>query len=125
MLGLYDDTEALHHVGFTSRLKIQEKPGLRETLEAVVTDRSVTGNTPGGPSRWSNKRSSEWVPVKPKLGVEVFCDHFTGGRFRHGTKLLRWRPNKNPRQCTMLQLQQKVSHRATSSGVVRIRPASP
>ncbi len=102
------------------RASRSKKPGLTERLEAVVTDRSLTGNTPGGPSRWSNKRSSEWVPVKPKLVVEVFYDHFTGGRFRHGTKLLRWRPDKNPRQCTMLQLQQKVSHRSTSSGVVRI-----
>ena len=107
LLGLYDDKGALHHVGFTSALKAQEKPALTRRLEAITTDHSFTGNTPGGPSRWSTKRSSEWVPVKPRLAVEVSYDHFTGGRFRHGTTILRWRPDKKPRQCTMLQLQQK------------------
>jgi ATP-dependent DNA ligase len=107
LLGLYDDAEMLHHVGFTSALKAQEKPGLTAQLEGIATDRSFTGSTPGGPSRWSTKRSSEWVPVKPKLVVEVSYDHFTGGRFRHGTTILRWRHDKKPRQCTMGQLKQK------------------
>jgi ATP-dependent DNA ligase len=107
LLGLYDDAGTLHHVGFTSALKAQEKPHLTERLELIVTDHSFTGSTPGGPSRWSTRRSSEWVPVKLKLVVEVSYDHFTGGRFRHGTTILRWRPDKKPRQCTMLQLQQK------------------
>ena len=49
----------------------------------------------------------EWQPLKPKLVVEVCYDHFTGERFRHGTKLLRWRPDKAPRQCTMEQVKQK------------------
>jgi ATP-dependent DNA ligase len=73
----------------------------------MVTTKSFTGNTPGGPSRWSTKRSSEWVPIKPKLVVEVSYDHFTGDRFRHGTTILRWRPDKKPQQCTLDQLQQK------------------
>jgi len=107
LLGLYDDKGALHHVGFTSALKTEEKPALTDRLEALVADHSFTVNAPGGPSRWSTKRSSEWTPVKPKLVVEVSYDHFTGGRFRHGTTLLRWRPDKRPSQCTMLQLQQK------------------
>jgi ATP-dependent DNA ligase len=107
LLGLYDDHGTPHHVGFTSALKREEKPGLTERLEAIATDHSFTGNTPGGPSRWSTKRSSEWIAVKPKLVVEVSYDHFTGGRFRHGTTILRWRPDKKPKQCTMLQLQQK------------------
>jgi ATP-dependent DNA ligase len=107
LLGLYDDEGALHHVGFTSALKAEEKPALTKRLKAMVADRSFTGNTPGGPSRWSTKRSSEWVPVRPKLVVEVSYDHFTGGRFRHGTAILRWRPDKTPHQCTMDQLQQK------------------
>jgi ATP-dependent DNA ligase len=63
LLGLYDDKGMLHHVGFTSAIKAQEKPGLTARLEAIVTDRSFTGNMPGGPSRWSTKRSSEWTPV--------------------------------------------------------------
>ena len=66
-----------------------------------------TGNAPGGPSRWSTERTGEWEPVDPKIVVEVAYDHFTGGRFRHGTKILRWRPDKAPKQCTMDQ----VAHR--------------
>ncbi len=106
LLGLYDDGGALHHVGFTSALKTEQKPALTKQLEALATDRSFTGNTPGGPSRWSTKRSSEWTPVKPALVVEVSYDHFTGGRFRHGTTIIRWRPDKKPKQCTLLLLQQ-------------------
>jgi ATP-dependent DNA ligase len=106
LLGLYDDAGALHHVGFTSALKAEEKPALTGRLEAIVADHSFTGNMPGAPSRWSTKRSSEWTPVTPQLVVEASYDHFTGGRFRHGTTILRWRPDKNARQCTFDQLQQ-------------------
>ena len=56
------------------------------------------------------KRSAEWQPLKPKLVVEVCYDHFTGERFRHGTRLLRWRPDKAPRQCTMDQVKQKKAN---------------
>ena len=108
LLGLYDEEGLLNHVGFTSGLKSGEKAALTDKLEAIVSDRSFTGNAPGGLSRWSTKRSAEWRPVKPKFVVEVSYDHFTGGRFRHGTTILRWRPDKKPRQCTMEQLQQKV-----------------
>jgi hypothetical protein len=62
---------------------------------------------PGGLSRWSTKHSMEWKPVQPKLVAEVQFDHFTGGRFRHGTKFLRWRPEKDPRGCTMKQVQRE------------------
>ena len=64
---------------------------------------------PGGPSRWSTERSTEWVPLKPKLVVEVQYDHVTSGRFRHGTRFLRWRPDKDPRQCTMDQLVRQMT----------------
>jgi ATP-dependent DNA ligase len=113
LLGLYDEESLLHHVGFTSGLKSGQKTALTDKLEAIVSDRSFTGNAPGGPSRWSTKRSAEWQPVKPKFVVEVSYDHFTGGRFRHGTTILRWRPDKKPRQCTMEQLQQKAVLPAT------------
>src|SRR5215472_7926519 len=69
-----------------------------------------TGNAPGGPSRWATKRSGEWVPLKPKLVVEVCYDHFTGEHFRHGTRLLPWRPDKAPKQCTIDQLKQKKAN---------------
>lgn len=108
LLGLYDDQGLLHHVGFTSALKETDKPGLTDRFEMAATDRSFTGNAPGGPSRWSTRRSASWVPVKPRSVVEVSYDHFTGGRFRHGTTILRWRPDKKPAQCTLVQLEQKA-----------------
>jgi len=111
LLGLYDVDGSLHHVGFSSGIKAKDKPALTDKLEAIENDRSFTGNAPGGPSRWSTKRSSEWQPVKPKYVVEVSYDHFTGGRFRHGTSILRWRPDKKPRQCTFEQVDQKIDRR--------------
>jgi len=107
LLGLYDDNGLLNHVGFTSSLKIEDKPSLTKKLEKLIASPGFTGDKPGGPSRWSTKRSAEWQPLKPTLVVEVCYDHFTGGRFRHGTRLLRWRPDKSPRQCTMDQVQEK------------------
>jgi ATP-dependent DNA ligase len=106
LLGLYDEEGLLHHVGFTSAFKAAEKLALTKKLADFITDKSFTGNAPGGPSRWSNRRSSEWVPLVPKLVVEVSYDHFTGGRFRHGTSIIRWRPDKHPRQCSFEQLRQ-------------------
>jgi ATP-dependent DNA ligase len=110
LLGLYDDKGLLHHVGFTSTIKREEKPALTAKLEKLIAPPGFTGNAPGGPSRWSTKRSAEWQPLKPKLVVEVCYDHFTGERFRHGTKLLRWRPDKAPEQCTLDQVKQKKAN---------------
>ncbi len=107
LLGVYDRKGLLHHVGFTSTIKREEKPALTKKLEKLIAPPGFTGNAPGGPSRWSTKRSGEWQPLKPELVVEVCYDHFTGHRFRHGTKLMRWRPDKSPRQCTMDQLKQR------------------
>jgi ATP-dependent DNA ligase len=76
----------------------------REIVATRIAERSFTGNAPGAPSRWSRKRSTEWIPVRPKFVVEVSYDHFSGGRFRHGTTVVRWRPDKRPGQCTMKQL---------------------
>jgi ATP-dependent DNA ligase len=110
LLGLYDDEGLLHHVGFTSSLKAEDKPALTRKLEKLIAPPGFTGDKPGGPSRWSTKRSAQWQPLKPSLVVEVCYDHFTGGRFRHGTRLLRWRPDKAPRQCTMDQVRQKKAN---------------
>lgn len=107
LLGLYDDEGLLHHVGFTSSFKSDEKPALTKKLEKLVKPPGFTGNTPGGPSRWATERSAEWQPLDPKLVVEVQYDHFTGGRFRHGTKFLRWRPDKKPAQCKFDQVSQR------------------
>jgi len=104
LLGLYDTDGLLHHVGFTSAFKTAERRALTKKFEALRKPPGFTGNAPGGPSRWSTERSEEWEPVDPKLVVEVAYDHFTGGRFRHGTKILRWRTDKAPRQCTLDQV---------------------
>ncbi|HWA19687.1 MAG TPA: ATP-dependent DNA ligase [Devosia sp.] len=103
LLGLYDDAGLLHHVGFTSALANEDKPALTAKLESLRGE-GFTGNAPGGPSRWSTERSAEWVALRPELVVEVSYDHFTGDRFRHGTGLKRWRPDKAPRQCTFEQI---------------------
>ena len=108
LLGLYDAVGILHHVGFTSAFNAGEKQRLTEEFSKLKTDTSFTGNTPEGPSRWSTRRSSEWIPVKPVSVAEVSYDHFSEGRFRHGTKILRWRPDKKASQCTFDQLQQKT-----------------
>ena len=107
LLGLYDDKGRLNHVGFTSTIKRAEKPELTRKLENLIAPPGFTGNAPGGPSRWSTTRSGEWQPLKPVLVVEVCFDHFSGERFRHGTKLMRWRPDKSSRQCTLDQVKQK------------------
>lgn len=109
LLGLYDDQGLLDHVGFTSNILREDKPALTRKLEKLIGPPGFTGDAPGGPSRWSTERSTQWQPLKPKLVVEVAYDHFSGGRFRHGTSLIRFRPDKAPRQCTMEQVAQKVA----------------
>ncbi len=103
LLGLYDAAGRLNHVGFTSTIKHAERPALTRKLLALKGE-GFTGDAPGGPSRWSTERSAQWVPLAPELVVEVRYDQVTGGRFRHGTRLVRWRPDKAPAQCTMEQI---------------------
>jgi ATP-dependent DNA ligase len=105
LLGLYADDGLLHHVGFISGFKAADRRALTEKFERLKKLPGFTGNAPGGPSRWSTERTGEWQPVASKIVVEVGYDHFTGGRFRHGTRFLRWRPDKDPRQCTMDQVE--------------------
>lgn len=105
LLGLYDGDGRLNHVGFTSTISNAERPALTSKLEALAGGEGFTGSAPGGPSRWSGERSTQWTPLSPELVVEVRYDHVTGRRFRHGAKIVRWRPDKNPRQCTMAQLE--------------------
>jgi len=107
LLGLYTSEGVLNHVGFTAAFDDEERKRLTKLLRPLKADASFTGKTPGAPSRWSTKRSMEWQPVKPNLVVEVEYDHFTGERFRHGTKLLRFRPDKKAKQCTYDQLGKK------------------
>jgi ATP-dependent DNA ligase len=109
LLGLYNDEGKLDHVGFTSSIANADRKRLTEKLEALVEPPGFTGDAPGGPSRWSTERTGEWEPLRPELVVEVRYDHTTGDRFRHGTKLMRWRPDKAPEQCTFDQLQREKS----------------
>ena len=112
LLGLYDAKGLLHHVGFTSGFSAAERKSMLRTLEPLIKPPGFTGRAPGGPSRWSTDRSAEWQPLAPKLVAEVRYDHVTGGRFRHGTRFLRWRPDKKPRRCTLDQI--KSSRLASS-----------
>lgn len=104
LLGLYDARGKLNHVGFCSGLTDAMREELTPKLEALIQPPGFTGKAPGGPSRWSTERSEQWEPLATGLVVEVQYDHFSGGRFRHGTRFMRWRPDKAPEQCTLDQL---------------------
>ena len=112
LLGLYDEAGLLHHVGFTATLQAAIKPELTKRLEALVSPPGFTGRAPGGPSRWSTERTGDWRPLRPELVVEVRYDQVTDGRFRHGTRLVRWRPDKAPRQCGFDQFPPPAQGRA-------------
>ncbi len=107
LLGLYNDQGELDHVGFSSSISNKERPALTKKLRKLIGGPGFTGKAPGGPSRWSTKRSTEWESLRPQLVAEIQFDHFTGGRFRHGTKFLRWRPDKAPRECTFEQVERE------------------
>jgi len=116
LLGLYNHQGELDHVGFSSSFSREQRKKLKSILKPLVAgparnsgdhvgSAGFSGKAPGGPSRWTrDDRDTEWVPLKPKLVGEFQYDHFSGGRFRHGTKFLRWRPEKKPEQCTVDQL---------------------
>jgi ATP-dependent DNA ligase len=103
LLGLYGDDGLLHHVGFLSSMDRNQREKAGTLLAGVRDGSGFTGASPGGASRWGS-RETEWHPVRPEIVVEVGFDRVTGNRFRHGTRLVRWRPDKSPRQCTMEQL---------------------
>jgi len=107
LLGLYNEKGKLDHVGYTSSIRAEQRPALTKKLEPLIQKPGFTGKAPGGLSRWSTKKSMEWQPLENTLVVEVQFDHFAGGRFRHGTKFLRWRPEKAARDCTMRQVKRE------------------
>ena len=104
LLGLYDRQKRLNHVGFTSGFTARQRKELLSRVEPLRGPPGFTGDAPGGPSRWATERSTQWEPLRHELVVEVQYDHFTGGRFRHGTRFMRWRPDKSPALCTYEQL---------------------
>jgi ATP-dependent DNA ligase len=109
LLGLYDEEGMLDHVGFVSALSGAEKEALVATVAPLMGGVGFTGKAPGGPSRWNAGRETPWVPLAPTLVAEVLYDQVTGNRFRHGARFLRWRPDKDPRQCTFEQLAPPVA----------------
>ena len=109
LLGLFDDDGLLHHVGFTSNIPRDDRTSLTAKLEQLIEQPGFTGRAPGGPSRWSTERSGEWQPLRNSLVVEVRYDHFSAGRFRHGTSFLRFRPDKVPAQCTFDQVRHEAA----------------
>ena len=101
ILGLYDDAGRLHVVGHSSGLRAAEKRALVERLAPYETGKRGHGD----PSRWKNEKDLEWIELRPELVVEVTFDHASGGRIRHGTKILRWREDKPPTECRLVQMQ--------------------
>jgi ATP-dependent DNA ligase len=101
ILGLYDEQGKLHVVGHSSGLKAGEKRALVEKLRPYETGRREHGD----PSRWKNEKELEWIELRPELVVEVRFDHVSGGRIRHGTRILRWREDKPPSECRLEQMQ--------------------
>jgi ATP-dependent DNA ligase len=100
ILGLYDDAGRLHIVGHCSGLRAAEKRALVERLKPYETGKRGHGD----PSRWKNEKELEWIDLRPELVVEVAYDHTSGGRIRHGTKILRWRDDKSPLECKLEQM---------------------
>lgn len=130
LLGLYNEAGELDHVGFLSAIPDRCRKPLTEQLEKLVEPPGFTGKSPGAPSRWNRGKSTEWTPLRPELVVEVAYDHLTGGRFRHGTRFVRWRPDKSASQCTFDQLAEAtppVAYAAlmeTRAGAAQQPPAS-
>ncbi len=118
LLGLYDAEGRLDHVGFTSAISNAERPALTARLEALQGGAGFTGDAPGGPSRWATEQSSSWQALRPELVVEVSFDQVTDGRFRHGTSLVRWRPDKAPGQCTREQIAEEPHPGTLVAGIL-------
>ena len=104
LLGLFNEAGRLDHVGFCASFSAEERPALTARLEPLKGGPGFTGEAPGGPSRWSTERSTSWAPLRWELVAEVRYDHVSGGRMRHGAKLVRWRPDKAPEQCRREQI---------------------
>jgi ATP-dependent DNA ligase len=101
ILGLYGDGDGPRPVGHCSGFNARQKRELPAKLAPYETGKRGHGD----PSRWASERDLEWVELRPELVVEVTFDHVSNDRIRHGTKLSRWREDKDPRECRMEQLE--------------------
>jgi ATP-dependent DNA ligase len=118
LLGLYDDERRLVYIGHTSSIKKADREALTKQLEKMRGENPFEVRVPGGPSRWATERTGEWVAIEPKLVCEVEYDYFSQGRFRHGSKFLRWRPDKAPEQCTMEQVKSESRSQKAEIGSI-------
>jgi ATP-dependent DNA ligase len=121
LLGLYDDDGVLHHVGVATSFTAARRPQLLDEIaplrDGALDDHpwrgwhdaeahaAAEGRMPGAPSRWNAKKDLSWEPLRPERVVEVAYDHLQGDRFRHATRMVRWRPDKDPTECTYAQLE--------------------
>ncbi|MBM9507515.1 ATP-dependent DNA ligase [Actinacidiphila acididurans] len=124
LLGLYDASGALQHVGVCASFPMARRKALMTELEPLMTDSvaghpwerwtseeaQATGRLPGGVSRWTGKKDLSWLPLRPERVLEVAYDHMQGDRFRHTAQFRRWRPDREPEQCTYAQLEEPVSY---------------
>lgn len=104
LLGLYDDQKKLNYVGHLSGLPNTTRVEMLQHLQALEGPPGFTGRAPGGPSRWDPSKSGDYCQLPHDLVIEVEYDHYTGGRFRHGTSFKRWRPDKSPVECVEDQI---------------------
>jgi ATP-dependent DNA ligase len=105
LLGLYRDDGGLDFVGHCSGFPAAVRKQLHELLPSLREPGHISGErVPGGQSRWSRGKELAWNPVRPKLVCEVRYDKLERNRFRHGTRFLRFRPDKEPEQCTWREL---------------------
>jgi ATP-dependent DNA ligase len=130
LLGLFDDAGHMQHVGVCASFTAAKRrelvhflqPYRRDALERhpwkhwadLGEDGSNTHRMPGGQSRWSQGKDLSWEPLRPELVVEVAYDHMQGNRFRHTAQFRRWRPDKQPRDCTYDQLEVVPPHELSS-----------
>ncbi len=118
LLGLYDDEGTLHHVGVAAGFTVKRRPELLAELQPL-TENALEGHPwqrwaevvaheegrmPGGQSRWNAGKDLSWVPIRVERVAEVTFGQLQSGRFRHGVKLVRWRPDRTPESCTYDQL---------------------
>ena len=118
LLGLFDGSGVLHHVGVASGFSAARRAELVDRLEPLrggaaeghpwLAEGTPAGRVPGGPSRWSAGKDLSWEPVRPELVAEVAYDHLQVDRFRHATSFVRWRPDRSPASCTYSQLDTPV-----------------
>lgn len=130
ILGLYSDEGNLHHVGVAASFTAKKRAELLEEMQPFRLDDFAghpwadwmdaeahqDGSMPGAPNRWSgaSDRDHTWIPVSPERVVEVQYTWTTAGRFRGTTKMLRWRPDREPESCSLAQLAEGEPHRVDS-----------